>query len=83
MQNWPNKRLERTGVPPAAQPSALYALISGIMGSGLAITHLHSLLPRGWAEQGSLDTVKRGEAGSGDLTILITLDFALLHSGYI
>jgi hypothetical protein len=53
------------------------------MGSGLAITHLHSLLPRGWAEQGSLDTVKRGEAGSGDLTILITLDFALLHSGYI
>jgi hypothetical protein len=29
-----------------------------IMGSGLAITHLHSLLPRGWAEQGSLDTVK-------------------------
>jgi hypothetical protein len=50
------------------------------MGSDLAITHLHSLLLRDWAEQDSLDTVKRGEAGSGDLTILITLDFALLHS---
>lgn len=32
---------------------------SAIMGSGLAITHLHSLLPCGWAEQGNLGTVKR------------------------